>query len=133
MSREVCGICWCPYDEDTGECGCPSATVQKSTLECPNCASLEAQNTELDRKLADLEQTSLELCETCGWRTLIPGDCCLNCTRSDPDELTVAYTTDAHSRMRTLTDEVIAELWYKNGTYHHHFARAIERWLKGEK
>jgi hypothetical protein len=34
---------------------------------------------------------------------------------------------------RTLTDEVIADLWYKNGTHHHHFARAVERWLKGEK
>ena len=22
MSREVCGICWCPYDEETGECAC---------------------------------------------------------------------------------------------------------------
>lgn len=22
MSREVCGICWCPYDENTGECAC---------------------------------------------------------------------------------------------------------------
>ena len=22
MSREVCGICWCPYDE-AAECGCP--------------------------------------------------------------------------------------------------------------
>ena len=22
MSREVCGICWCPYDEYTGECAC---------------------------------------------------------------------------------------------------------------
>ncbi|HSG20819.1 MAG TPA: hypothetical protein VLA31_08630, partial [Burkholderiaceae bacterium] len=22
MSREVCGICWCPYDEDTGACAC---------------------------------------------------------------------------------------------------------------
>ena len=60
------------------------------SLLCPNCASLEAQNTELDRKLAELEQ-------------------------------------------RRLTDEVIAELWYKNGTHHHHFARAIERWLKGEQ
>lgn len=126
MSREVCGICWCPYDE-SGECACVP-----STQPCPNCASLEAQNTELDRKLADLEQTSLELCETCGWRTLIPGDVCLNCTRSDSDELTVAYMMGAQARRR-LTDEVIAELWYKNGTHHHHFARAIERWLKGEK
>jgi hypothetical protein len=22
MSRTVCGICWCPYDDD-GTCGCP--------------------------------------------------------------------------------------------------------------
>jgi len=34
---------------------------------------------------------------------------------------------------RRLTDEVIADLWHQNGTYHHHFARAIERWLKGEQ
>lgn len=32
---------------------------------------------------------------------------------------------------RTLTDEVIADLWHKNGGFHHHFARNIERWLKG--
>ena len=55
---------------------------------CPNCASLEAQNTELDRKLAELSE-------------------------------------------RRLTDEVIADLWHANGGFHHHFARAIERWLKG--
>lgn len=30
-----------------------------------------------------------------------------------------------------LTDEVIADLWHQNGGFHHHFARAIERWLKG--
>ena len=235
MSREVCGICWCPYDEDTGECACapqgptppPEAQTEAEKIAycagwwdalakarkaeqtvpsdctdshqpvawyhvphpgdgispmvslsqqrepsmygavvplylkeecygeatnsepftvfttlrqrewpalwtgCPNCASLEEQNTELDKKLADLEQTSLELCETCGWRTLIPGDVCLNCTRSDPDELTVAYMMGAQARMRKLTDEVIAELWYKNGTHHHHFARAIERWIRG--
>ncbi len=34
---------------------------------------------------------------------------------------------------RTLTDEVIADLWHQNGGFHHHFARAIERYLKGEK
>ncbi len=32
---------------------------------------------------------------------------------------------------RTLTDEVIATLWHQNGGFHHHFARAIERWLRG--
>ena len=110
MSREVCGICWCPYDEETGECACkpPCATKECMPSECPNCTSLEAQNTELDRKLAELEE-------------------------SNADELTVAYVMGAHSKLRPLTDEVIADLWYQNGTHHHHFARAIERWLKGEK
>ena len=32
------------------------------------------------------DQQALELCETCGWKTLIPGDCCLNCTRPNPDQ-----------------------------------------------
>ena len=35
MSREVCGICWCPYDEDTGACACapePSAPPQRKPL-----------------------------------------------------------------------------------------------------
>jgi hypothetical protein len=26
MSRDVCGICWCPYDED-GKCGCENVQV----------------------------------------------------------------------------------------------------------
>jgi hypothetical protein len=34
---------------------------------------------------------------------------------------------------RILTDEVIADLWHQNGGFHHHFARAVERYLKGEK
>ena len=28
------------------------------------------------------DQQALELCEACGWKTLIPGDSCLNCARS---------------------------------------------------
>jgi hypothetical protein len=41
----------------------------------------------------------------------------------------------AHAKAveRTLTDEVIADLWHANGGFHHHFARAVERYLKGEK
>jgi hypothetical protein len=62
----------------------PCATRECMPSQCPNCASLEAQNTELDQKLADIEQTSLELCNVCGWKTLIPGDCCLNCERKHP-------------------------------------------------
>lgn len=56
MSRTVCGICWCPYDDITGECACVTPAQR-----CPNCASLEAQNTELDRKLAELDRRLAEL------------------------------------------------------------------------
>ena len=42
MSRAVCGICWCPYDEDTGDCACPPANVQKSTLREAAQQALEA-------------------------------------------------------------------------------------------
>lgn len=37
----------------------------------------------------------------------------------------------AEQPQRTLTDEIIANLWHANGGFHHHFARAIERWLRG--
>jgi len=33
----------------------PCATRECMPSQCPNCASLEAQNTELDQKLAELE------------------------------------------------------------------------------
>jgi len=55
MSREVCGICWLPYGDD-GKCGCPPCATQDCMpSECPNCASLEAQNTEQDRVLCEME------------------------------------------------------------------------------
>jgi hypothetical protein len=31
MSRPVCGTCWCPFDEDTGECACPPPIVRDDT------------------------------------------------------------------------------------------------------
>jgi len=57
---------------------------------CPNCASLQEQNTELDKKLAELSE-------------------------------------------RHLTDEMIANFWHQNGGFHHHFARAVERYFKGQQ
>lgn len=30
------------------------------------------------------DQQSLELCNVCGWKTMIPGDACLNCERDKP-------------------------------------------------
>ena len=37
---------------------------------------------------------------------------------------------DIPPQRKPLTDEVIADLWHQNGGFHHHFARAIERWLR---
>ena len=48
------------------------------------------------------DQTALELCGVCGWRTLIPGDACLNCERSkQPEQSPVAWL---------ITDEKINSL-----------------------
>ena len=38
------------------------AALAQQDEPCPNCASLEAQNTELDRKLAEMEQAEREAC-----------------------------------------------------------------------
>ena len=44
MSREVCGICWCPYDEETGACGCEPASKEHgmTTLRTAAQQALEA-------------------------------------------------------------------------------------------
>jgi|GEM_PF-4435419 len=60
---------------------------------------------------------SRTVCGTC-WSPYIDGKCDCEPALPKPE--------------RTLTDEVIANLWHQNGGFHHHFARAIERWLKGQ-
>jgi len=40
------------------------------------------------------DQTALELCEVCGWKTLIPDDGCLNCERVQPAQEPVALVID---------------------------------------
>jgi gamma-glutamylcysteine synthetase len=55
----------------------------------------------------------------------------LDCYRAFDAEV-AALKTALKQPERTLTDEVIADLWHKNGGFHHHFARAVERWLKGK-
>jgi len=37
------------------------------------------------------DQTALELCNVCGWKTLIPDDACLNCERAQPEQEPVAW------------------------------------------
>ena len=45
-----------PTDRSTAAIANLRAALAQQEEPCPNCASLEAQNTELDRKLAELEQ-----------------------------------------------------------------------------
>jgi hypothetical protein len=40
------------------------------------------------------DQTALELCNVCGWKTLIPDDACLNCERAQPEREPVAWHVD---------------------------------------
>jgi hypothetical protein len=42
---------------------------------------VQQQFYKLEAKVADLKQTSGELCEVCGWRFVIPGRGCLNCEK----------------------------------------------------
>jgi hypothetical protein len=67
------------------------------------------------------DQTALELCEACGWKTLVPGDGCLNCTRAmdvidreplaiqadltDADMVSIAY--DCNALPEVITDETL--------------------------
>jgi tetratricopeptide (TPR) repeat protein len=36
---------------------------------------------ENDNQAEPYDQQALELCDKCGWKAVIPGDCCLNCER----------------------------------------------------
>ena len=47
--------------------------------------------------------------------------------------VTPAQIAHANAVERTLTDEVIGDLWYASGGFPHQFARAVERYLKGEE
>lgn len=50
-------------------------------------AALEAELA----KPEQYDQTTLELCDKCGWKTLIPDDCCLNCERNKFEQEPVAW------------------------------------------
>jgi hypothetical protein len=67
-------------------------------------------------------QQALEALEGGGdsWRLIGPAIDALRAALEQPEQ------------ERKLTDEVIADLWHQNGGFHHHFARALERWLKGQ-
>lgn len=54
------------------------------------------------------------------------------CSKSHHDAASAELRRLYAMTERTLTDEVIADLWHQSGGFHHHFAHAIERYLKGQ-
>jgi hypothetical protein len=96
------------------------------------------------------DQAALELCNVCGWKTLIPDDGCLNCERAQPAqdvdywireataarqaEMAMRRELDAQPVQREwvgLTDEEIKGLWESRVSWtNNNFARAVEQLLK---
>ena len=59
-----------------------TSTAWGKTLISPQVfARLIIQKDRAQRPAEPYDQTALELCSVCGWKTLIPGDGCLNCER----------------------------------------------------
>jgi hypothetical protein len=121
-----------------------------------------------DKLQKPYDQTALELCNVCGWKTLIPDDGCLNCERAQPAQEPVAwavvgdgkfgkyeigretltdidsanywisrgyklvsiYTTPPQRPWVGLTDDALADIWYKESLDWMEFARAHEAALK---
>jgi hypothetical protein len=54
------------------------------------------------------DQTSLELCEECGWKALIPGDGCLVCARQKAPRQWVELTDD---EARALVNRAMFGIW----------------------
>ena len=62
-----------PWGEQDWLNGCKAITAIKEALAQPE----------------QYDQTALELCNSCGWKTLIPNDVCLNCERAQPEPMAV--------------------------------------------
>jgi len=56
------------------------------------------------------DQTALELCNVCGWKTLIPDDGCLNCERVQPAQEPVAWMVTYQDGSREVVYEAPSNL-----------------------
>ena len=65
-----------------------SVDVHEQTGTCYDCGAEGRMRFVVDDTAppTHYDQTALELCEVCGWKTLIPGDCCLNCERKKVEQ-----------------------------------------------
>lgn len=75
MSRDVCGICWCPYEDD-GKCGCkpaqPEALMIADRLDVWGDQGDLLEASAVLRKQHALLRQALEALEAClGWPHVI--------------------------------------------------------------
>ena len=129
---------WSRIDFPSGKVPTKGGAIYTEPQSCPNCASLEAQNTELDAKLAEQEQGEpvgeAYLCDKCstpfdgGWE-------CPSCGHDSSTKEPV-YTTPQQRTWVGLTDDEIDKAWrsvdYTVPWEQHRIdiARAIEAKLK---
>jgi hypothetical protein len=57
------------------------------------------------------DQTALELCNVCGWKTLIPDDGCLNCEREKPPQREWVGLTDEEIAQGNKESWVAEQAW----------------------
>jgi len=63
-----------------------------------------------DKLQEPYDQTALELCNVCGWKTLIPDDGCLNCEREQPAQEPVAWMVTYQDGSREVVYEAPSNL-----------------------
>jgi len=79
-------------------------------------AALEAELSKPEK----YDQTTLELCDKCGWKTLIPDDCCLNCERNKFEQEPVAWSVlDKRTGRHWYTHESKYTAQYYSNLYSH--------------
>lgn len=109
MNRDICGICWGAYD-DAGRCECKPQSEPVAWMHTNAVGHVYFRKKPQD-KVFNPQPVYTEPVS------------CPNCASLK------AELEQHHLYQPVLTDEIIADLWYQNGTYYHHFARAIERYL----
>ena len=144
MSREVCGICWCPYDEETGACGCEPASKEQHMTNLREAAQQALEALE--------EATSYTSCTT--WSPSMTEECAaaasaLHAALAEPVQEPVAAWENKYGmkewevhalragwmpappQRKPLTDDEIAQVMYRadaifTGPMQFRFARGID-------
>ena len=77
----------CKHVEKNGfNCGSYAFNLYKDGIDQGNLCDVHYWQAKALAQPEPYDQTALELCNVCGWKTLIPDDACLNCERAQPEQ-----------------------------------------------